>query len=617
MTKEQYSSALSHFDQNVVHLSAGPLSLLFDNGMIRSIFCGKDEVVRRIYMALRDQNWNTIPYTIENLTISREPHAFVISFSSRYQYENIHFLVHGSMTGSSHGVITATLRGEALSTFESNRIGWCLLYPLQTCKGIPCNVVETNGKSYSTMFPSPIEPHQPVIGMRSLSFQLVDGTTITTLCSGDTFEMEDQRNWTDASYKVYSTPLTNPIPVTIATGTTIEQTITISVAAKLPSKPVKPPEPGVRISCRNTNMFLLPKLGLVCPGKQHLTDFAAQSLAALNLDHLRFDIDLSEEAIPQAASRIHAICSRIGCGAEIALHLTDSYVNELTALKETFKAKPSLIHRFLIFHKNNSVTPPEIIAAAARLLKPWFKSSMIVAGTNRYFVEINRNRIDAAAVDGICYTVNPQVHTFDALAIMENLEGIRETVASARLLAPNRAITISPLTLRPQKNPDKPQKFGGSDPRQVELFTASWTLGTLWHSIQANVGTLTYFATTGPEGLLDQSTEELFPVFHLFSALANRKRATSISFCSSSDAHRVLGCMIHTPNQVEMLLANITPTTVTLTLEDIPGHGTIAFLDTITFAHTQNSLDFWQKVAQQPLTNTHTLLPYAVALVRF
>ena len=38
---------------------------------------------------------------------------------------------------------------------------------------------------------------------------------------GDSFEMEDQRNWTDASFKVYGTPLKNLSPVEVKTGTKI------------------------------------------------------------------------------------------------------------------------------------------------------------------------------------------------------------------------------------------------------------------------------------------------------------------------------------------------------------------------------------------------------------
>ena len=48
---------------------------------------------------------------------------------------------------------------------------------------------------------------------------------------GSVFEMEDQRNWTDASYKTFSTPLRLPYPVELACGTRIRQSVTLSLAA--------------------------------------------------------------------------------------------------------------------------------------------------------------------------------------------------------------------------------------------------------------------------------------------------------------------------------------------------------------------------------------------------
>ena len=44
---------------------------------------------------------------------------------------------------------------------------------------------------------------------------------------GDLWEMEDQRNWTDASYKTYSTPLRLPYPVEIQEGDRVWQRVTI------------------------------------------------------------------------------------------------------------------------------------------------------------------------------------------------------------------------------------------------------------------------------------------------------------------------------------------------------------------------------------------------------
>src|SRR3712207_759652 len=49
---------------------------------------------------------------------------------------------------------------------------------------------------------------------------------------GDTFEMEDQRNWTDASYKTYVRPLALPWPYTLAAGTELEQAVTVTVEGR-------------------------------------------------------------------------------------------------------------------------------------------------------------------------------------------------------------------------------------------------------------------------------------------------------------------------------------------------------------------------------------------------
>ena len=51
---------------------------------------------------------------------------------------------------------------------------------------------------------------------------------------GDVFETEDQRNWTDASYKTYSTPLDQPYPAKVTKGTALFQRIEFSLESKLP-----------------------------------------------------------------------------------------------------------------------------------------------------------------------------------------------------------------------------------------------------------------------------------------------------------------------------------------------------------------------------------------------
>ena len=49
---------------------------------------------------------------------------------------------------------------------------------------------------------------------------------------GDTYEMEDQRNWTDASYKTYVRPLARPWPYTLDAGARLDQAVTLTVSSQ-------------------------------------------------------------------------------------------------------------------------------------------------------------------------------------------------------------------------------------------------------------------------------------------------------------------------------------------------------------------------------------------------
>ena len=51
---------------------------------------------------------------------------------------------------------------------------------------------------------------------------------------GDAFEMEDHRNWNDASYKTYIRPLAKPWPYTLEAGETTEQSVTLAVEGRCP-----------------------------------------------------------------------------------------------------------------------------------------------------------------------------------------------------------------------------------------------------------------------------------------------------------------------------------------------------------------------------------------------
>ena len=63
-----------------------------------------------------------------------------------------------------------------------------------------------------TAFPLAISPDQPFADMRALTHEVAPGLRATVRMTGETFESEDHRNWSDASFKHYCTPISPAVP---------------------------------------------------------------------------------------------------------------------------------------------------------------------------------------------------------------------------------------------------------------------------------------------------------------------------------------------------------------------------------------------------------------------
>ncbi len=191
-----------------VRLKAGQLDLIYQAGDLRYIRFGNVELIRRIYMAVRDLNWNTIPGVISNLSIQAGEDAFSISFTSSHRSNDLDFSWQARIEGDKQGKISYTLDGTANSTFRYCRIGFCILHPLRECAGRPYRAETPDGAITGTL-PVLVEPQRfegdfeaPLFpSCSSLAVSLENGATIQSRFEGDLFEMEDQRNWTDGSFK--------------------------------------------------------------------------------------------------------------------------------------------------------------------------------------------------------------------------------------------------------------------------------------------------------------------------------------------------------------------------------------------------------------------------------
>jgi D-apionolactonase len=562
-----------------VELQAGPLSVLFEDGDLRYIRFGDREVLRRIYAAVRDRNWGTVPARLSNLKIERTTDSFQITYNCQHQQGGINFFWKAAIRGDANGSIRFTMDGEAQSTFQRNRIGFCVLHPIRECAGIPCRVEKVNGSVERTMFPKRISPHQPFKDIGAVSHEVVPGLEAEVRFTGETFEIEDHRNWTDASYKIYGTPLALPFPVEIKQGTKIIQSVTVTLKGK-PSAPKKAATTDLNFSVGRSVSHPLPRVGLGAASHgEPLSTREIERLKALELAHLRVDLVLSRPEYPARLRQAAADARNLGIPLEAALFVSDAAASELGALKTLLSEVKPAVATWLVFHTTEPTVSEKWARLAREALVSYAPKARVGGGSNQYFTEINRFHPPVKVLDLVSYSINPQVHSFDIPALVENLEAQAMTVESARPIVGNRPLAISPVTLRPRfsasaTGPELATPPGtlpfAVDPRQMSLFGAGWTAGSLKYLSESGVASVTYYETSGWRGVLEQAKGSpepalfrsiaggVFPLYHVLADFGEFAGGAVIS-AKGSDPLLVDGVVLHKDHKNRLLLANLSP----------------------------------------------------------
>jgi hypothetical protein len=264
------------------------------------------------------------------------------------------------------------------------------------------------------------------------------------------------------------------------------------------------------------------------------------------------------------------------------------------------------------------------------------------AGTNAYFAEFNRGRPPIEALDLACYSMNPQVHAVDNATLVETLEAQRGTVESAKQFVGKLPLAISPITLKPRFNPaatgPEPQPAPGElpsqvDVRQMSLFGAGWTLGSIKNLAASGTASLTYYETTGWRGVMETEPGSalpqkfrsipggVFPVYHVLADLGEFQSGSVIS-CISSDALSVEGLALQKGDRICLLLANLTSKLqyVKILNSKFRGYIRVKRLDESTAEEAMRSPELFGSkpgLLQQVAANQIeiSLLPYALVRV--
>jgi hypothetical protein len=551
-------------------------------GFLRHIRLGYQEILRGIYVAVRDRNWGTVPLKISNLNIEKSEDAFRLTFDAECIEREVDFSWKGTVNGDRHGSITFIMDGTARSTFLSNRVGFCVLHPIRECAGRPCVVEKVDGVTERGVFPYYISPHQPFTDMRAISHEVVPGLLAEVRFEGDVFEMEDQRNWTDASFKTYCTPLRRPFPMAIARGANIKQSVTLTLkgGTRADSSRVEANASEIVFTVDEATSVGLPHLGLGAGTHGRvLNETERQRLRALRPHHLRVDLNLSEPNYKDKLNRVAAEAASLGAALEVALFLTNNAENELGAFVAELERVEPRVSTWLIFQVEEKSTTKQWVRLARNYLSNYDPKAKIGAGTNAYFAELNRGGLPAEELDLVCYSITPQVHTSDHVSLVETLQAQTWSVESARRLAGNRLISVTPVTLKPRFNPNatgpEPEPEPGEPPsqvdvRQMSLFGAGWTLGSIKYLAESGVHSATYYETTGWRGVMETENGSPMPekfrsiagaVFPLYHVLADVGEFIGghVVLSTSSAPLRVDGMALRNGRKTCVLLANLSP----------------------------------------------------------
>ena len=580
-------------------LRAGPLSLVFDSGDLRYVKWSGREVIRRIYAAVRDHNWDTVPGVISDLELRTAESAFHISYLSTHRQGDVHFVWRAAIRGADDGSIRFTFDGEAKSTFRRNRIGFCVLHPIRECAGIVCRARYANGSEQHLCFPDTIAAEQPVKWLHDLaglSHEVAPGVWAELEFTGDLFEMEDQRNWIDASFKTFCTPLRLPFPMEIQAGTRLRQEVRLKIVGRrlemengTPAAITNPSAPIV--IGRGDVSRKLPAIGLGSPYHAlALHEEQLYRLVVLKPAHLRTDLRFWERDWPQRLHLADGEAADLNCPLEVALHLDESPGAGAKYAGEVLGRYRERLARAIVFHRGHMFTTPEALAATRKFLGKALAGVAIGGGTNADLYQLNLKRPPADA-DFISWSMNPQVHAFDNTSIAETPEAAAHQVASMRKYFPGKPLVVSPITLKPRFNPNatgpNPVFPPGElppqvDPRQLSLFAAAWTLAMIKALAESGTDSATFYETTGWRGVMETEAGStlppkfssipgaVFPLYHVLADVAEFAGGEVVR-TESSDPLSVASLLVRAGQRRRLLLANLSTEPRLVSLQNFDG----------------------------------------------
>ena len=492
-------------------LHAGELTCMYELGKLRYIRKENTELLRTIYGAVRNQHWETLPYIIEEEQVEIGENAFLIQYTAIYRQGAPVYKARYRIEGKPDNSIVFRMEGIALAGFTKNRLGICIHHPIRECSGQQATITTPNGAVYTAQFPSLVNPQQPFTDIRHMQYNAAGDIRVELMFEGDIFETEDQRNWSDSSYKTYSTPLSVPFPVTVQPGDACVQQISVRATGGISND-------TLAVSATREEKIPFPPLGYGASGRVPLTNDMVYLLQQIPFQHYRVAIDLCEAGWHQALQAALHQAGLLRTRLELVIFFPEQFDTALNDLLPLLQQQQQKLHSILVLQQGLAVTPVHLLAAVYPAMKKVINTVPVGYGTDLFFADLNRNRPPDIPFDFISFHLHPQVHANDSRTILENLENLPDLIDTATGFSNGKPVFVSPVTFSGRQGKAVP------DEKQHSGLLAWWTLLSIQQL--AGAGSLTYYQLLGEDGLLPAGdytagTASAIPASPLYHALVS------------------------------------------------------------------------------------------------
>ena len=627
-----------------VVLRAGPLSAELEDGNLRYIRLHDREMIRAVSYIVRDRNWGTYRPEIKNLSVKQSDDTFSVSYDAVAGDGKQSLRYRAIIEGDSSGRLSFAADGEAITDFLTNRTGFVVLHPVEGVAGEACTVEHVDGSIVETTFPDLIDPVQPMMDLRALTHAFAPGHKVTCRMEGDTFEMEDQRNWSDASYKTYVRPLALPWPYTLKAGDKLSQRVTLSVSSA-PGATISREDDAIRLSLSPTALTV-PPIGFgLDPKDASATLNAADRLRAAGAHHIVCAFDPGRGHDKTALARSAEVGRTLGAQLwlEATIRKVERYeeeVRELGRMVEdlgipftTVLVSPAPDLKSTLPGSQWPPCPP--LDGLYRAARKAFQKARIGGGMFSYFTELNRKRPPVEHLDLVTFTTSPLVHAGDDRSATESLESLPSIIRSVKSFVGGKPFHVGPSAIgmrdnpygeAPMENPNNiRQAMNRADPRQRGQFGAAWALGYFAHFARGGASAITLGGGTGEFGLVHATDSDarspfagtggFYPAYHVFKGLASMAGMALVDIGSS--APRVVqGIGAKSAVGQQVWLANLTGEVQDVKLWGSLS-GKVAILDGESFLQAASSAEAMNSLEKALNGQDIRLGPYAVARIRF